>query len=386
MPLQAYLVAGVPDQNMSLYHRVRFATGDPAAYLLFVDSDKSTQHSVFIVRDIEVDRAKTTAKADKVYAPKDLVSADHLSADREIATSQAVVTLLKEQGVGSLTIERSTPAIYQHTIAQSGISCVCDPQWGATGRRQKSDDELAALRAAQLVTEIVMRKACEYVAAADCDDHGAIVADKHPLTSERLQTLIDIWLLEHGYVESTSIVAGGLQGADCHHRGSGPLRTGQPIVIDIFPRSKKTHYWGDCTRTVVHGNIPELVARMHQTVVAAKQAAVDATRAGVTGETVNEATLKVIRDNGFGTTTFGPNDDRSLISMVHGTGHGVGLALHEAPLLVSGGPVLLTGDVITIEPGLYGRTIGGIRVEDMYAVTDDGCDNFNTIPEGLQWI
>jgi Xaa-Pro aminopeptidase len=230
-----------------------------------------------------------------------------------------------------------------------------------------------------------MRKSCEFVAKANCNDQGTLIADNQELTSERLQTLIDIWLLEHGYVESTSIVAGGPQGADCHHRGSGVLRTGQPIVIDIFPRSKKSHYWGDCTRTVVHGKVPEIVTRMHQTVVKAKQAAVNATRAGVTGETVNEATLRVMRDDGFGTSTFGPNDDQSLISMVHGTGHGVGLALHEAPLLVSGGPVLLVSDVVTIEPGLYGRTIGGIRVEDMYAVTENGCENFNSIPEGLQW-
>ncbi len=108
-------------------------------------------------------------------------------------------------------------------------------------------------------------------------------------------------------------------------------------------------------------------------------------RAGVTGHDVNEAALEVIRSAGFGTSTFNESDPLDKISMVHGTGHGVGLAIHEAPLLVSGGPALLEGDVITIEPGLYCRTIGGIRIEDMVAVTKDGHENFNKLHEGLQW-
>ena len=71
--------------------------------------------------------------------------------------------------------------------------------------------------------------------------------------------------------------------------------------------------------------------------------------------------------------------------MPHGTGHGIGLDVHEPPLLDRNGPTLLAGDVVTIEPGLYSNATGGVRIEDMVLVTDQGCDTFNELPEGLTW-
>ncbi len=385
MALQAFLIAGVPDQNMTLFHRVKFSAGDPAAFVLLEDQLQNIRERVFIVRDIEADRAREHAAADQVYAPKDLVDTHDLSADREVGTAQAIAALLRQNQLNSITLDRSCPAIYQHVIASLGIQCECDPNWESDARRRKSPEELNFLRNAQQVTEEVMRRACELVANAEVATDGFLMHDHLPLTSEKVQTLIDIWLLEKGYVESTSIVAGGVQGADCHARGTGPLLANSPVIIDIFPKSKASRYWGDCTRTVVNGSISVQLKQMHATVVAAKKAATDAVRAGVSGEEVNNATLDVIRAAGYGTSTFLPNDPMDHISMVHGTGHGVGLAIHEAPLLVPGGPQLLAGDVITIEPGLYCRTLGGVRVEDMVVVTDLGYENFNTLHEGLEW-
>ena len=71
--------------------------------------------------------------------------------------------------------------------------------------------------------------------------------------------------------------------------------------------------------------------------------------------------------------------------MTHGTGHAVGLEVHEPPLLDFGGPELLLGDCLTIEPGLYCRAIGGVRVEDMIILTEDGCQNLNSLYTGLDW-
>jgi Xaa-Pro aminopeptidase len=382
---QAVLIAGIPDANMTLFHRVRFLTGDPAAWLYVEDSEAKTSETYFVVRDIEVDRAKTSSSANVVYAPKELVDASKLSADREVGTAQAIAALLQRLNIGSLLVERSSPVSYLAVLQQLGIDCHVDLEWGATARRQKTPDELSALRAAQSVTENAMRRACETVANANVSDDGTLLHEGKTLTSEIMQRMIDVWLLDDGYVESTSIVAGGAQAADCHARGTGPLRSGEPVIIDIFPRSKQSMYWGDCTRTVVNGNVSSKVARMHETVVAAKKAAASIARAGVTGQEVNEATLSVVRAAGYGTSTFAEADVADQISMVHGTGHGVGLGLHEAPLLVVGGPPLLVGDVITIEPGLYDRTTGGVRVEDMYAITPEGNENFNTLHEGLDW-
>jgi Xaa-Pro aminopeptidase len=136
----------------------------------------------------------------------------------------------------------------------------------------------------------------------------------------------------------------------------------------------------------VHGDIPDEIVRMHQAVVAAKAAAIGAIRAGATGQAVHAATTGVITAHGFAIATPGADrDDNSVAAMTHGTGHGIGLDVHEPPLLDPKGGELLVGDVVTVEPGLYKLGLGGVRVEDMVVVTADGSENLNTLPEGLDW-
>jgi Xaa-Pro aminopeptidase len=144
-------------------------------------------------------------------------------------------------------------------------------------------------------------------------------------------------------------------------------------------------YWGDCTRTVVHGQIPDEIRAMHATVRKAKAAAIAAVAAGVTGEDVHKATLQAIKQDGYSVGLPDESAPDSYCGITHGTGHGVGLDVHEPPLLDMKGPPLLAGDAITVEPGLYRRDMGGVRVEDMVVVTEDGCMNLNELPEDLTW-
>jgi Xaa-Pro aminopeptidase len=205
------------------------------------------------------------------------------------------------------------------------------------------------------------------------------------LTSERVRAAIDHWLLDLGYSNPASIVAGGPDGGDCHNLGHGELKTGQPVIIDIFPRNRQTLYNGDCTRTVVHGDVPDELLKMHATVCQAKAAAIAATKAGVTGEDVHQATSEIIIQSGYAMGLPETDAPDSYCAMTHGTGHGVGLDVHEPPLLDLKGPKLVVGDVITIEPGLYRVDLGGVRVEDMVVVTENGHENFNRLSEGLDW-
>ena len=261
----------------------------------------------------------------------------------------------------------------------------CDTDLGVTDRRAKDDQEIAWLREAQQDTECAMRMACQLVANASADRDGALSVDGIPLTAESVRAAIDRFLLDRGYANPPAIVAPGMQGADCHDLGSGPIVTGQPVIIDIFPRNQRTRYNGDCTRTVVHGAIPDEVQRMHEAVLAAKQAAEAATRAGVTGEDVHAATSDAMRRHGYAMGLPGPDAPASYCAMTHGTGHGIGLEVHEPPLLDKKGPPLIIGDALTIEPGLYCRAIGGVRVEDMVIVNANGCENLNSLPTGLSW-
>ncbi len=374
----ASLIAGIPEINTALYRRIRFLVGDPAAIIDLPD------RSLLIVRDIEMERARAQARADEVACPRDFEPTTGLSGDRETATAQATAEALRRLGVVRVRAHRSTPLIFTHHIARAGVEVVYDPELGMRAQRCKDEQERRHLHDAQRMTERAMRLACEMIARADVRADGTLMHEGDELTSQRVRAEIDVFLMRHGYANEHMIVAGGTRGADCHDPGSGPLRTGEPVIVDIFPRNKQTRYNGDCTRTVVHGEIPDEVAHMHATVCEAKRAAIDITRAGVSGEDVHRAVIRVIEDRGYHMGLHESElDDR--IRMVHGTGHGIGLDVHEPPLLDLGGPELLAGDVVTIEPGLYGPTIGGVRVEDMVVVLPDGCENLNTLPEGLNW-
>lgn len=382
-PQTVTVLAGVPAVSNALYRRLRFSVGDPAAVIELPAKTGGTE-SLLIVRDIEMDRARKHARVDHVACPADFAPAGGLSGDRETATAQAVAECLRHAGIERITTDRSLPMIFAHFIEQVGIVVDCDTELGVLERRSKDHQELRWLREAQADTEQLMRAMCETIARATVGADGALLHEGEALTSERARRMIAVHALQLGYaVPYGSIVAGGPGGADCHHAGEGPLRTGEPIIVDIFPRNETTRYWGDCTRTVVHGSPPDEVVRMHAAVIEAKAAATAATRAGVTGQAVHEATARVIKSHGFIMGPATPNESQA--TMPHGTGHGVGLDVHEPPLLDRGGPALVVGDVLTIEPGLYHTGLGGVRVENMVAVTADGCDDFNTLPEGLDW-
>ncbi|MDA0803279.1 MAG: M24 family metallopeptidase [Planctomycetota bacterium] len=379
--------AGIPASNLSLFWQIRFSVGDPAALVINPGGGDRAAARTLLIRDIEVSRARQSARADEVFAPGDFEISGGLSGDREVATAQALAECLTRRGIQAVRCDRSLPALFWHHLVARGISVTCDQDLGVLERRAKDAQEVGWLREAQAVTERAMDMACRIVGRARAGAGGVLQHDGTDLTSERLRSIIDVWLLERGYENPTGIVAGGPQGADCHDHGHGTLRTGEPVIVDIFPRNKSTRYWGDCTRTVVHGGTaaarPELV-RMHAAVVEAKAAATAATRAGVTGEAVHGVTARVMAAHGFA-MGLPAEGERNWCRMTHGTGHGIGLEVHEPPLLAAKGPMLVVGDTLTIEPGLYADGIGGVRVEDMVIVTEDGCESLNSIPEGLDW-
>jgi Xaa-Pro aminopeptidase len=381
---RAVVMAGIPELNAALYRRLRFSVGDPAALVEIPQSDGSTQ-STLILRDIEMHRAQQHARADQIACPADFSPESGLSGDRETATAQSVAECLRRAGVKEVFADRTLPLIYADIIRQAGIDVVCDAEMGILDRRAKDEQEIAWLREAQNATEDAMEMACRLICAADARADGVLLHETQPLTSERLRAIVDHWLLERGYTNPPPIIAGGPIGADCHNIGSGELRTGSPVIVDIFPRNRATHYNGDCTRTAVHGEISDTLQQMHAAVVRAKAAATAATRPGATGEDVHLATKQSMLASGFNMGLPGPDDPDSFCTMPHGTGHGIGLDVHEPPLLDMKGPPLVVGDALTIEPGLYRRDLGGIRVEDMVIVTTDGCESLNKLPEGLVW-
>ena len=379
----ALLFAGAPAVNMALYHRCRFLCGDPSVWMQIGPRER-----VFLVRDIEAGRAREFANADRVEIPSHVAPASGLASDRETATAQAAAELLRRCGVNRVISDRTLGLIYAEHLRLAGIGVEYNADLGVLERRTKDGGEIDHLHRCQRLTEQVIVRACETIAGATSTSDGTLTLDGAPLTSTRMRSHISVWLLELGMTNPhEAIVAGLPHTADCHHRGDGALRTGEAIIIDVFPRDPGSLYHGDCTRTVVHGEIPDPVRKMHSAVVEAKRAAVAAIKPGATCNNVHAATVRVIEQHGYrmGLPSTEDVERGEYCTMPHGTGHGIGLDVHEPPLVDRNGPELMVGDCITIEPGLYGLPWGGVRIEDMIVVTEDGWQNLNEAPEGLTW-
>jgi len=373
------IMAGIPGMNAGLRRRIRFSVGDPVVFI------ELSEESVLILRDIEMDRARKNSAADRVACPADFAPEEGLSGDRETATAQAAAECLRRAGVECVTADRSLPFIFAEMIQRANIKVKCDLTMGVIERRSKDAEEIQSLCGSQRTTERAMEMACKLIAHADARPDGVLMHQGEPLTAEKVRTAIDIFLLGEGFTNPPSIIACGLEGADCHNLGTGELRTGQPIIVDIFPCSNATGYNGDCTRSVVHGDIPDELIRMRTAVAAAKAAGIAAVRPGVTGEQVHRAVISTIESHGYSIGLPSADTPPDYCSMPHGTGHGVGLEVHEPPLLDFKGPELVVGDVVTVEPGLYSQSLGGIRLEDIVVVTPEGCENLNHLQEELSW-
>ena len=203
----------------------------------------------------------------------------------------------------------------------------------------------------------------------------------NPLTSELLRAEIDVAMLRLGMLPTGTICAGGIQGSQPHNTGSGHLPADMPIVMDIFPRSAETGYWGDLTRTVVKGKASDLVKRAYDTVLLARESCKSAICAGANPAELHQLAVSIMEKAYFHTG----HGEKGDFGFFHGLGHGVGLDIHESPRLSPRNPdVLKGGEVVTVEPGLYYPEWGGIRLEDLVYVTGDGCRCLTEIEDFLE--
>jgi Xaa-Pro aminopeptidase len=203
---------------------------------------------------------------------------------------------------------------------------------------------------------------------------GILYLDAKPLTSEYIKYAMHCVLLEHGCSAEDTIVSCGEDTAIPHMTGTGPLRADEPILIDLFPVHEKSGYYADMSRTVVKGEPSGDILEMYTALREAKQLAVSRIKSGISGAELHQLVVDFFKDRGYGNDTQG---------FVHNLGYGVGLQIHELPTVGPSGKTLETGNVITIEPGLYYPGIGGVRLEDIGAVTKTGFDNFTSFPEDM---
>ncbi|WP_049988638.1 M24 family metallopeptidase [Natrinema salifodinae] len=335
-----------------------------------------------LVSGLEYGRASTDADADSVtrraaYDYQELV-ADHGQYEGTVRT---IAAFLADRGVDSIAVPHAFPTGTADGLRERGIDVAVEREGiVADIRATKTDWEIEQIRESQRANQAAMARAEELIATADVED-GILVRDGEPLTSERVKEEIEVTLLRHGCALDETIVACGADGADPHDRGSGPLEPDELIVIDIFPRDKETGYFADMTRTFARGDPGAEARRRYEVTREAYEAALGAVEAGVTGADVHGVACDVIERAGYETLRSDPNTDTGFI---HSTGHGVGLDIHEQPSVAPAGGELEPGHVISIEPGIYDPAVGGVRIEDLVVVTENGYENLTDYRVALE--
>jgi Xaa-Pro aminopeptidase len=358
------------------YYLAGFDAPDP-----FVTLYDGETHLLF-PRSLEFGRAKRESRADTVERYVDF---DHAELVEEYgpegAVSHVLARFVDSYDVDSVAVPPRFPLRTADRLRNKGIEVAPDTDGTITEiRATKTDEEIEHVRAAQKANEASMRAAEDLLSDAEVSEGGQLTHEGAPLTSERVKEAIEVTLLRHGCSLDETIVACGADAADPHDRGSGPLSAGEPIIVDIFPRDKSTKYHADMTRTFCKGSPTDTVQEWYDLTQRAKAAAFEVLEPGATGADVHDAVCDVYEDAELPTLR---NDDRAETGFIHSTGHGVGLDVHELPRLSPSGGELKPGHVVTIEPGLYDPEVGGIRIEDIAVVTEDGYENLTEYDQRL---
>jgi len=239
--------------------------------------------------------------------------------------------------------------------------------------RKKGPKQVGHIKEVQSVVRKAMTAVISYLQTSEAP------------TSEEANVIIESTLNTYNcHSPQGHIVAGGKQSAEPHEIGREHIKKGVPIVIDIFPQSKKSRYFADMSRTVCIGKPPPELKKMYDVVLAAQELAISMIKPGVSTKEIQYLVEEFFDTEGYITSGVGKEFEFAE-GFVHGLGHGVGLHVHEEPHLSRrGSGVLLEGDVITIEPGLYYKNIGGVRIEDMLLVTATGSKNLTNFSKTFE--
>ncbi|CAN5688813.1 Xaa-Pro peptidase family protein [soil metagenome] len=376
---QDLLVIGAPQHDAAAYHLCGFLAPDP------VICARINGKKYLAVSSMEYGRAEKQANVDE------LLSFDELEVNRlarELgsgarAYAAATAGLLERLGVESVAVPPTLGVAYADELRSRGVEVSPNGKLFADLRRAKTEEEISHIEKTQRAVEAACARAVEILRASGPREYGILHYEDRPLTSERLRSEIEIELLRHGCAANAgTITAGGVQAADPHEEGHGPLRSGEAIILDIFPVDKASRYYADMTRTVIKGEPKEELRKMHDAVLESQEAALGMIRAGVNGKDVHRKVSDVLHERGYYTLVHDQIEGNPLREgFIHGTGHGVGLEIHKSPRISPADDELRVGDVVTVEPGLYDPQVGGVRIEDLVVVTEDGCRNLTKFPK-----
>lgn len=294
---------------------------------------------------------------------------------------QLVRHLAKEYEIQEFRIGPRFPAGLAFELRDAGLKVTVVKDGVFPEREIKNADEVEALRKGNQASEAGFRAVAKTLTEASIRN-GQLVHEGKVLTCERLRELIMQAALIKGAVALHTISAPGDQACDCHNAGHGPIRAGELIVVDVFPQRPEDGYWGDMTRTFLKGEASDDQKRLVRTVKKGHELSLSLIKPGVSGGKVHRAVADFFTKEGYETV----RDSTDLKGFFHALGHGVGLEIHESPVLHAAADWRFKkGMVVTVEPGLYYRGLGGCRIEDMVHVVPGGYELISKAPYKWQF-
>jgi Xaa-Pro aminopeptidase len=368
---RAIIIIDSSDRNSDLYYATKFKVPDPVMYIEY------KEESFLILNDLEVDRGKKEAQVTKVIGFSEYEEKLKYAKDKNFLLLDII---LKEKEIEKILVSENFGAYFYKKLVNNGYDVEIKRGSLYDNRIIKTEEEKNYVLRVMKHVDDAFRKAVDVLKESEID--GEFLKYKGEfLTSEYLKKVINVDLMGNNAISHSIIVASGKQTVDPHNDGSGYIYANEPIIFDIFPQSLDTLYFGDQTRTVVKGKASDKLKDMWNTVFEGQKIGIEMLKDGVDGADIHNSILEYFNSKGYETGLI----NGRMQGFFHGTGHGVGLDIHEAPRINRNSHnILKEGHVITIEPGLYYEGIGGIRIEDTLFITRDGYENLSVSEKFLE--
>jgi Xaa-Pro aminopeptidase len=354
------LIFASSEQSADMLYATKFSVPDPFLFL------QRNGTKTIVLSDLEIDRGRKEAKVNEIVSLSQLEGPLEKKLKNKPPLEKTIASFLRQQRIRRALVPYDFPMGLAFELAKEGITLTPVNGLFWPEREFKSAEELKSIELAIRITEIGLARGIEVLRVAEIKRGNRLIWGGKPLTSEMLRAEIETAILRIGGKPSDTIVAGGEQACDPHHRGSGPLRANTLIILDVFPREVESGYFGDLTRTVVRGWASEEQKKLWHTVREGQMFALQRIKVGESGASLQDEVSAFFVQKGY------PKEIRNgrWVGFFHGLGHGLGLDIHEQPRIAKAR--FREGQVFTVEPGLYYPGIGGVRIEDDGVVIDKG--------------
>jgi Xaa-Pro aminopeptidase len=368
-----YLIYGDTVRSPAMRHEVPLGIGDPFLYL------ETDGRRVVVTNALEDDRiAEAAPELERLLA--DELGLDELIAQglqREVVYRELFARAVDRVGIRAAIVPPEFPLALADRLREAGVELTPDDGEFATRRRSKTAAEMAGIRRATEAGLAGLAECARALREASIDG-DRLRNNGEVLTSEIVRARVREVCARAGAPAPEDIIVAPMRPGDAvgHESGSGPLPAHAPICIDLWPQDEESGCWSDMTRTFVRGDVSDAIAQLHTLVLDAHERACAAVRPGVPGVDVYGVACDVFEAAGHPTQRTKAPGETLRHGFYFGLGHGVGLEVHEAPALGrTGREPLIAGDVIAVEPGTVDPQAGGMRVEDLLVVTEDGYEN-----------